>query len=105
MELNEIFDETKYSEAYDYVCSHEYTQIIEVEKQDGKRMFKIVSIEDEMKSYEIEAQIQELKDKLSASDYKVMKYIEGKISEVDFLTIKSERQAWRDKINQLEQNL
>ena len=49
--------------------------------------------------------IDELKDKLTETDYKVMKYMEGQLDEEDWLIIKSQRQAWRDEINRLENKL
>ena len=50
----------------------------------------------------IEAQINELKEKLRETDYKAIKYAEGLISEEDYAVIKKQRQEWRDKINELE---
>ena len=50
----------------------------------------------------IEEQIFELKQKLESSDYKAIKYAEGWISEEEYAPIKAERQALRDKINELE---
>ena len=50
----------------------------------------------------IEAQINELKEKLRETDYQAIKYAEGLISEEDYAVIKKQRQEWRDKINELE---
>ena len=50
-------------------------------------------------------EINELKRKLTDSDYKVMKYVEGQLSEEEFTSIKAERQAWRNKINELEESI
>ena len=47
-------------------------------------------------------QIDELKSKLAATDYKAMKYAEGFFTEEEYAAIKAQRQAWRDEINQLE---
>lgn len=47
-------------------------------------------------------QIDLLKKKLADTDYKAIKYAEGLISEEDYASIKAERQALRDKINELE---
>ena len=47
-------------------------------------------------------QIMALKEELSASDYKAIKYAEGLITAEDYEPIKAERQALRDKINELE---
>lgn len=49
--------------------------------------------------------IQELKAQLQATDYKAIKYAEGLISEADYAPIKAERQALRDRINELEKEL
>ena len=50
----------------------------------------------------VEAQMNELKEKLRETDYKAIKYAEGLISEEDYATIKAERQGWRDEINLLQ---
>ena len=47
-------------------------------------------------------QITQLKKQLSDTDYKAIKYSEGLITEEEYAPIKSQRQAWRDEINQLE---
>lgn len=51
---------------------------------------------------EINRQINEYKNKLKQSDYKALKYLEGFITEEDYEPIKQERQTYRDKINELE---
>jgi hypothetical protein len=45
----------------------------------------------------------DLKKFLAETDYKVMKYIEGQITEEEYNSIKVQRQAWRDEINELEE--
>lgn len=49
--------------------------------------------------YRIE--ITQLKKQLSDTDYKAIKYAEGQISEEEYSKIKSERQGYRDRINEL----
>ena len=44
----------------------------------------------------------ELKGKLYQTDYKALKYAEGWLTEEEYAETKAERQAWRDEINQLE---
>jgi len=51
------------------------------------------------------ARIAELKRLLLLSDYKAIKYAEGYIAAEDYAPIKAERQAWRDEINELEEEL
>lgn len=46
--------------------------------------------------------IAELKALLQATDYQAIKYVEGFISESDYLPIKQVRQSYRNKINELE---
>ena len=48
------------------------------------------------------AQINDLRDLLAKTDYKAIKYAEGFISEEEYGEIKKERQAWRERINELE---
>ncbi len=48
--------------------------------------------------------IAELKQFLSQTDYQAIKYAEGQLSESEYAPMKAQRQAWRDEINQLEEN-
>ena len=47
-------------------------------------------------------EIEICKAELADSDYKAIKHSEGLISEEDYAPIKAERQAIRDRINELE---
>ena len=50
-------------------------------------------------------EILHLKERLKATDYKAIKYAEGWLSAEEFAPIKAERQAIREEINRLEQEL
>ena len=52
-----------------------------------------------------EMQIEELKQKLSNTDYKAIKFAEGLINEEDYAPTKKQRQEWRNEINLLELEL
>lgn len=47
-------------------------------------------------------EIESLKQQLTDTDYQAIKYAEGQISEEKYSPIREERQAWRDRINELE---
>lgn len=49
--------------------------------------------------------IDEFKKKLSETDYKLFKYLEGELSEEEYQEVKSLRQEWRNQINTLEEEL
>ena len=49
-----------------------------------------------------EQEIAELKAKLDATDYQAIKYAEGFLSDEEYAEMKAQRQAWRDRINELE---
>lgn len=49
-----------------------------------------------------EEEIAELKKKLEATDYQAIKYAEGVLTEEEYAEMKAQRQAWRDRINELE---
>ena len=49
--------------------------------------------------------IQQLKKKLLQTDYQAIKYGEGALTEEEYAPIKAQRQAWRDEINALENEL
>lgn len=50
-------------------------------------------------------EINRLKQELFRSDYQALKYAEGHVSEAEYAGIKAQRQAWRDRINELEAEL
>ena len=49
-----------------------------------------------------EMRISELKAQLAETDYKALKFFEGWLSEDEYAPVRAERQAIRDKINELE---
>lgn len=49
--------------------------------------------------------INELKQLLTDSDYKAIKFAEGQMTEEEYAPIKAQRQAWRDEINELEESI
>lgn len=53
----------------------------------------------------INREINELKRKLSDTDYKAIKYSEGLLTDKEYAEVKAQRQAWRDEINRLEEKL
>lgn len=50
-------------------------------------------------------EIEQCKAQLSATDYQAIKHSEGLISEEDYAPIKAQRQALRDRVNELEDRL
>lgn len=50
-------------------------------------------------------EIEKLKNELSDTDYQAIKHSEGQISELDYAPIKEQRQLWRNRINELEEEL
>lgn len=50
-------------------------------------------------------EIETLKQQLADTDYQAIKYAEGQITEKEYAPIKAQRQAWRDRINELEAEL
>jgi hypothetical protein len=53
----------------------------------------------------IQMEIGQYKLELAGSDYKVLKYLEGQLSEDEYLEIKEKRIEWRKRINELEERL
>lgn len=47
-------------------------------------------------------EIAELKKKLANTDYMAIKYAEGALTKEEYAEMKVQRQAWRDRINELE---
>ena len=61
------------------------------------------AIENQIK--DIKYQIDQLKEKLQETDYRLYKFIEGYYTVEEYKPYKIQRQAWRDEINRLEQIL
>lgn len=57
------------------------------------------------KSMQIQSEIAGLKQILAESDYKALKHADGVLSEEEYAPVKAERQALRDRINELEISL
>jgi hypothetical protein len=53
----------------------------------------------------INRQIFELKQKLTQTDYKAIKYSEGLLTDEEYAEVKAQRQEWRAGINKLEEKL
>lgn len=49
-----------------------------------------------------EEEIAELKAKLAETDYQAIKYAEGLLTAEEYAEMRAQRQAWRDRINELE---
>lgn len=64
---------------------------------------KVVAVEHVQTSQErAQTQIAELKRKLQQTDYQAIKHFEGYLTDYEYEPIKTQRQAWRDEINELE---
>ena len=70
--------------------------------ENGKLVFDANYNEHLARVQQASAEIKTLKQLLSESDYKALKYAEGMISEEEYAPVKAQRQAWRDRINELE---
>ena len=53
----------------------------------------------------INKEISELKKKLFDTDYKAIKYSEGWLTDEEYAEVKTQREAWRKRINELEATL
>ncbi len=58
--------------------------------------------EAEVAEMERVAEIEQLKEQLSATDYKAIKHTEGWLTADEYAPIKAQRQQWRERINELE---
>ncbi len=92
-----------------------YYSIEEIQKVEKPRKYghKTTIIEDRINNiafFKFEKtseliEIEELKKQLAETDYQAIKYAEGQMSEEEYAGIKTQRQAWRDRINELEEKL
>lgn len=49
--------------------------------------------------------ISQLKQYLSDTDYKAIKFAEGELTEEEYAETKTQRKSWREEINKLEEEL
>lgn len=101
MELGTVFTLDNYDEAYLYVSENGYT-IEEIEPKGEERQFKIVEIPQPTEEEIKQARISELKAKLSATDYVVIKIAEGEATKEEYADVLANRKAWREEIRELE---
>ena len=85
-------------------CKNNNAKIIELESSGDVRRFQIVEIPEYVPTKE--DQIEELKEQLASTDYKIIKCSEcslaGEELPYDIAELHTERQALRDQINELE---
>ena len=101
MELGTVFTLDKYDEAYQYIMENGYT-IEEIEPKGEERQFKIVEIPQPTEEEIKQTRISELKAKLSATDYVVIKIAEGEATKEEYADVLANRKAWREEIRELE---
>lgn len=101
MELGTIFTLEEYEKAYKFVDENGYT-IEEIEPKGEERQFKIVEIPEPTEEELKQARIDELKDKLSETDYIVIKIAEGEATKEEYAEVLAQRKAWRNEINELQ---
>ena len=66
---------------------------------------KTADKEKRQKKEEYNKQIAQLKMQLRNTDYQALKFAEGQITAADYEATKIQRQAWRDEINRLENEI
>ena len=84
----------------DIVVSYDGTSLVLVSETQTDAYKQAAAAYTEKKA--AEKSIQELKDKLNATDYQAIKYAEGQLTEEEYAAMKAQRQTWRDQINALE---
>lgn len=104
MELNQIFRENQYNEACNYCFEHNYT-IKEIEADESGRRFQIIELSPPTEEELIQQEIIELKQRLAETDYQAIKFAEGILTIEEYAEMKAQRQAWRERINELEKQL
>lgn len=82
-----------------------YIQITEQEFNELTKIEEYIPTKEEIAKQEKLNRINELKKLLSSTDYQAIKYAEGLITEEEYEPIKTQRQAWRNEINELEATL
>ena len=63
-----------------------------------------VELEEMARMAAIEREVRELKKNLADTDYEAIKFAEGWITAEEYAPIKAQREAWRERIRELENN-
>lgn len=90
------YDLDAYSAAAEW-CNNNNAMIV-----DEGEYYEVVAIPPPSLEEINEAEIQQLKAELSATDYKCLKYVDGAISESEYAEVKAYRAELRQKINELQ---
>ena len=93
-----IDDKNRYIE----VSSDEYMKTLSVQSSHAWRVVDGKLVVEKYGEIPPHIEIDELKTKLRDTDYQATKYSEGWFTEEEYAPIKAQRQAWRDRINELE---
>lgn len=99
----------KIPEPYIEVSDEKHAELVEMANS-GKELYvksikdKEFALRDIIVSQEqtVKNRITELKNLLAETDYQAIKYAEGQLSSNEYASMKAQRQAWRDEINELE---
>ena len=83
----------------------EWCDFLEALNSGNYTLIEATETEEKLKTGNPKRDIEVLKGKLAATDYKALKYAEGFLSEAEYAETKAQRQAWRDEINALEAKL
>ena len=99
--VNEIFYlDDKYSERAEF-CNNNNLIIVEIEPDENGRRFQIQEVPLPTERELAEQEIAKLKQKLFDTDYQAIKFAEGLFTAEEYAERKAQRQAWRDRINEL----
>lgn len=93
------------STEYEVDEEHFWANVAGYRLVDGKLTFDNSYKKKAEEKEKAEAEIIELKKKLSETDYKAIKFAEGWISADEYKNTLEQRKSWRDKINELENSL
>lgn len=89
---------------YETTLDHIPTQT-EIESIEQAARDKETLINDMLHRGEVLKEIESLKQQLSDTDYKAIKYAEGWITAEDYAPTKAERQSIRNRINELQEEI
>jgi hypothetical protein len=101
-----IFNRTKTKELQMYELNLNWGRLVSQKLRIGDDDGNIISEEDILvytpEIGRLTVNIKALKAKLSASDYKAIKFAEGELSAEEYQSVRLERREWRRQINEME---
>ena len=88
-----------------YSYKQEHDNLIPITEQEFNEHIAIQPKQYNTEQIQARNRIRQLKKMLADTDYQAIKFAEGQLTAEEYASMRTQRQSWRDEINQLEAGL